>query len=140
MRRALWIAAGVLGALLVGVGLWWLFGTLTQKGATNESSQLPTVQSTDLTAEKNPTVDIRDLSFTPANIKVKVGAKVTWKNADGVGHSIVADDESNTGGLPVSPQTIGKNGVITVTFKTVGKFRYHCGVHSFMHGSVEVVE
>lgn len=140
MKKPILISLSVLGLLLVSVAAWGLMTSLSQQSSTDQPASTPTVNRTDLTAETKPTVVIRDLSFTPPNIKIKVGATVTWTNNDGVGHSVVADDASNSGGLPTDAQMFGKDETFSFTFKQAGTFKYHCIPHTFMHGSVEVTE
>lgn len=140
MKKAIWIMVGTFAAIAIGIAAWVVIGALTQKGATNEVTQPKAVERTDLTAEQSPQVIIKDLSFTPPNIKVKSGTTVTWVNKDTMNHSVIAEESTNTGDLPTQDVLFGKNETFTVTFKKVGTFKYMCGPHAFMHGSVEVVD
>ncbi len=141
MKKALWIMGSVFGAAFVGIGIWVLVGALSQKGPTNEDGYPQGVNRTDLTAQANPQVTIRDLSFSPSNIIVKKGSTVTWVNGESLAHSIVATDDSNAGDLPTKAREtrMGKGDTLKLTFNKVGVFEYVCGVHSFMRGSVQVV-
>jgi plastocyanin len=139
MKKAVWIGLAVVAVLVVGTTLW-LWGSVIQNAASNQAVSQFTVDRTDFTSTKEPTVAIRDLSFKPANIKVKKGTTVIWTNSDGVAHSIVADKDSPAGDLPTDSLTFGKADTFRVTFKQLGTFSYHCEPHTFMHGSVEVVE
>ena len=141
MKKALWIMGSVFAAAFVGIGVWVLVGAFQQKGATNENPYPNGINRTDLTAQENPVITIRDLSFNPTNVTVKQGTTIKWVNNDGVPHSIVAEDAANTGGLPTKQREtrLGKGDTFSVTFNELGTFNYGCGVHTFMHGSVQVV-
>lgn len=77
-------------------------------------------------------VRIGDFSFGPANITVASGVPVTWTNADPVPHSVVLDDGSARSG------TIGPNQTFQYAFPKTGTFKYFCGIHNYMTGSVTV--
>jgi plastocyanin len=78
--------------------------------------------------------------FTPSDVTVNVGEKVTWSNVGGGRHNVVFDNGSFTD--PASGDT--SNWTVSQTFNTVGNFRYYCVVHggpggSGMSGIVRVV-
>jgi plastocyanin len=78
-------------------------------------------------------VTIRDFSFGPKAITVHVGDTVTWANAGPTDHTATADDGSfDTGDLKA-----GQSG--SHTFASAGTFAYHCTLHPFMRGTVQVV-
>ena len=77
-------------------------------------------------------VAITNFAFTPATLKVKPGATVTWTNRDEEPHTVVAENNSfHSPGLDA-------NGTYTYTFTTAGTFDYICSIHPFMHGTVVV--
>jgi len=77
-------------------------------------------------------VDITDDTF-PANIVVKVGGSVTWKNDDTDEHDVTARDSSFYGDLPP-----GEN--FTQTFPRAGVIVYYCHYHQpNMRGKITVV-
>jgi plastocyanin len=77
-------------------------------------------------------VDIRSMSFQPANIQVTVGTTVTWTNFDGVNHTVTSDAAVFESGPLADGDTY------SYTFNTVGTFPYHCSIHTMMRGSVVV--
>jgi plastocyanin len=79
------------------------------------------------------TVTIDNFAFTPAAITVKAGSTVTWTNKDEEPHSVVSTDEPMR-----SPTLAGTANTFTHTFATPGRYAYNCGIHPFMHGTVEV--
>jgi plastocyanin len=76
------------------------------------------------------------MAFSPANITVKTGAKVTWTNDDSVAHTVVEND-SQTG--PKSGDIMpGKS--YSFTFTKAGTYHYHCTIHPNMIGTVTVTK
>ena len=78
-------------------------------------------------------VTIDNFSFTPPAIRVKAGTTVTWTNTDEEPHSVVSGEE------PMRSHTLaGPNNTFMHTFSKPGTYHYNCGIHPFMHGTVEV--
>jgi plastocyanin len=75
---------------------------------------------------------VRGFTFTPSDLTVRVGDRVTWINCDQVQHTSTAD-----GGQWSSP-LISPGAAFTETFQTAGDFPYHCTPHPFMTGRVTV--
>ena len=71
--------------------------------------------------------------FTPATVRVLVGDSVTFANHDTRPHTATADDASFDTG------SILPHGDATATFPAAGSFPYHCRIHTFMRGRVDVV-
>lgn len=79
-------------------------------------------------------VTIQNFAFSPANITVKKGTKVTWTNKDSAAHTVTETDGQtgpNSGNL-----ASGKS--YNFTFDTVGTFKYNCSIHPEMIGTVTV--
>ena len=135
MKR--WAIVVIVVVLAVtGAVAWWLISSRSRQD--NNAASTPSV--TDMTQASKVDVSIRDLSFTPAAIKIKKGTTVTWTNQDTVAHDVVGDDPVNNSWFKTSAHTFTKDQTYSVTFNTVGTFTYHCTVHPFMKGSVQVVE
>lgn len=94
-------------------------------------------------------------SFSPNPASAKIGAKVQWRNQDGLLHRIVQDkagDGGNNNGDPYGPPQGGGSGADgfdggdtspgsmsnAVTLSAAGTFRYHCAIHPGMVGSIVV--
>jgi len=76
-------------------------------------------------------IKIEDFAFSPTLATVERGATVTVTNADGVTHTLTADDGSfDTGDLAAGSKTI--------TLDEAGTFAYHCAIHTYMKGMIEV--
>jgi plastocyanin len=79
-------------------------------------------------------ISIKNFAFNPAELRVKVGDKITVSNDDSTTHTMSADDTS-TG---VDTGNISPGSSKTVTFTKPGTFVYHCHIHSSMTGTVTV--
>jgi plastocyanin len=93
---------------------------------TNSSNATPSVGST---AE---TVRISNFTFTPGNLQVPVGAKVTWTNEDSAPHTATAKDGSWDTGI------LNQGESKTLTFAKAGDYEYYCKVHPSMIARVTV--
>jgi plastocyanin len=78
-------------------------------------------------------VTIDNFAFSPSAITVKAGTTVTWTNRDEEPHSVVSSEEPMR-----SPTLAGKTNTFSHTFAKPGTYHYNCGIHPFMHGTVEV--
>ncbi len=80
-------------------------------------------------------VVIRDFAFSPVQVRVRPGTKVTWVNCEATGtdaHTSTADAGSWSSPLLASGTTF------TREFATTGVFAYHCEPHPGMTGMVTV--
>ena len=80
-------------------------------------------------------VVIRDFAFSPAQVRIRPGTKVTWVNCGDAGseaHTSTAD-----AGAWSSP-LLSAGGTYTREFPNAGAFAYHCQPHPQMKGAVTV--
>jgi plastocyanin len=73
---------------------------------------------------------IKDFKFTPEPMKAKVGDTITVTNADDTNHTATADDKSF--------DTQSFMGEKTFTVSKAGTIKYHCAIHTYMTGTIEV--
>ncbi len=78
-------------------------------------------------------VTIQDYAFHPKMIVVAPGTTVRWTNKDSDIHTVFSDTNAfmASNDLPT-----GRS--FAHTFNKTGTFRYHCGQHAFMMGTVVV--
>jgi plastocyanin len=77
-------------------------------------------------------VDINQMKFIPASVKIAKGDTVEWTNQMTMDHTATADNgEFNSG--HIKP---GKT--FSHVFDTSGPVPYHCEIHPFMKGTVDV--
>jgi plastocyanin/uncharacterized membrane protein len=75
-------------------------------------------------------VIMKNVSFQPAQITVKPGETVEWKNADIFAHTVTADDGSFDSGL-IQPGQSWK-----MTVEKAGTIAYHCTPHPNMKATL----
>lgn len=79
------------------------------------------------------TVNIKNLSFAPPTLDIKVGTKVTWINSDNVPHTVTSDS-----GNLLNSRTLSPGQSFSFTFTNPGSTSYHCAIHTMMKGNVVV--
>jgi plastocyanin len=77
-------------------------------------------------------VVIDNMQFNPQAISITAGEMVKWTNKMDKKHTVTADDGSFNSG-PLS-----KDATFSQAFKDPGTITYHCEIHPFMTGEVDV--
>ncbi|HEX3127326.1 MAG TPA: fibronectin type III domain-containing protein [Thermoanaerobaculia bacterium] len=77
-------------------------------------------------------VTVHNFEFDPATVNIQAGDTVVWTNTAGI-HSVTSDD-----GTSFSVEAKAAPWTFSHTFPAAGNFPYHCEVHSFMTGTVNV--
>lgn len=80
-------------------------------------------------------VEMKDISFSPEEVTVKVNEMVRWVNEDPVAHTITDD-----GGRFDSGAVSGSSATYEQTYAAPGVFSYTCTIHPTMKGTVIVEE
>ena len=70
--------------------------------------------------------------FEPARITILTGTTVTWHNGDATNHTVTADGDAFDSGY------VGPGATFSYTFAKQGHYAYHCQIHKFMKGEVDV--
>ena len=118
----------IVAIVLIGL-VFWAF----RSPANPSSSPTPTSPST--TADnQNPldknVVSIENSSFNPAEITIKAGDPVSFKNNDSIVHSVTFE-EFDSGELKPGSTFLH-------AFNKAGTYEYHCKIHPSMEGKVIV--
>jgi plastocyanin len=101
----------------------------------NQEATVPVITLTKLQAGGTPTaasVIMYLNAFVPADVTVKAGGTVTWRNTDSETH--------NATGNGIDTGNLTTNASSTRTFASVGTFNYACTLHAGMVGTVRVVQ
>ena len=76
-------------------------------------------------------VTIDNFTFSPAELKVKVGDTVTWTNHDDIPHTVVSAGKFRS-------KTMDTDNTFTFTFTAAGDYKYFCSLHPHMTGTITV--
>jgi plastocyanin len=79
--------------------------------------------------ETNVTID--NFTFAPAQLTVKVGTTVTWKNRDDIPHLVVSAGKFRSKPLDTDDS-------FSFTFTSPGDYKYFCSLHPHMTGTITV--
>jgi plastocyanin len=76
-------------------------------------------------------VTIDNFTFAPAQLVVKIGTTVTWKNQDDIPHTIVSAGKFKSKALDTDDS-------YSFTFTAAGDYTYFCSLHPHMTGTIKV--
>ena len=76
-------------------------------------------------------VHIDNFVFQPAELKIKVGTTVTWKNQDDIPHTVVSAGKFRSKALDTDDK-------FSFTFTNAGDYKYFCSLHPHMTGMIKV--
>ena len=77
-------------------------------------------------------ISIANFAFTPGEVHVARGARVTWQNDDGAPHGVKHADGSPGKDVLLPGENVSR------VYETSGTFDYTCSVHPYMTGRVVV--
>jgi plastocyanin len=106
-------------------------GTATTGGAGTTAAPGGTVTSA-ATAGQTVQVVMKNRTYDPQQVTVKVGDTVTWVNQDSPNHDVVADNGE------FKSELFANSGSFSFTFTKAGTYPYHCSIHPGMVGTVVV--
>lgn len=134
--RTLVVAALLLPLLAV----WFTIAAPSSEAAsypTRDMSSSNTVtaktSSTTLTNSTSISVSIIDFAYQPQNLTVTVNSQVTWTNNGMHNHTTTSDTGVWDSG------TLSPGQSYSVTFTNTGVYTYHCSIHTFMTGTITVI-
>jgi plastocyanin len=119
-RVPTWLLVVIVPAVAVIAVVVTSFVSENQHGATTGSTKAP------------DSVVIKNFSYSPNSIAVKVGATITVANEDNTAHTFTADK----GAFDTGELEGGRRDRVTVD--AAGTYAYHCEIHPFMTGTVRV--
>ena len=76
-------------------------------------------------------VTIDNFTFSPAELKVKVGDTVTWTNHDDIPHTVVSAGKFRS-------KAMDTDNAFSFTFTSAGDYKYFCSLHPHMTGMITV--
>jgi plastocyanin len=141
LERVALLTKGVeLAGLAVGLTLWARPVPLSRRLAPAAATILAACfaaaaaapPSLAASAGEQRSVDIPGTFFSPDALTVLVGDTVTWTNHDRMAHTVTADHEE------FESDRLEPGAHFATTFVQAGVYRYHCRIHRFMHGEIDV--
>jgi plastocyanin len=88
-------------------------------------------QNPGIARAEDTTVKIDNFTFEPAQLTVKVGTTVTWKNRDDIPHTVVSAGKFRSKALDTDDS-------YSFTFTAAGDYPYFCSLHPHMTGTIKV--
>jgi plastocyanin len=76
-------------------------------------------------------VTIDNFTFSPTELKLKVGDTVTWTNHDDIPHTVVSAGKFRS-------KTMDTDNTFSFTFTSAGDYKYFCSLHPHMTGMIKV--
>lgn len=97
-------------------------------------------QFIDMTGKKEITINMQNVAFSPAKVKISKGSTVTWTNQDNITHTVNTDPHPGHSYYPNQNSRDLKSGdSYSLTFADDGIYPYHCTPHaSSMKGQILV--
>ena len=89
---------------------------------------------------KEHKVEISDVKFKPAKLKVKKGDTVVWVNRDDRDHTVVAKVKDKEKEAAFDSGKIAAGEKYEHKFDKAGQYDYGCDYHPRMRGAIEVTD
>lgn len=77
-------------------------------------------------------IDIANFAFSPSSVTVQPNTSITWTNQDSSDHTVTFSN------VDIDSGNIAQGKTFTVSLGDPGHYTYHCNIHSFMTGSIDV--
>jgi plastocyanin len=100
-------------------------------GAFAIAATLPLLLGSTRARAEDTNVTIDNFTFQPAELTVKVGTTVTWKNHDDIPHTVVSAGKFRS-------KTLDTDDSFSFTFTAAGDYKYFCSLHPHMTGMIKV--
>jgi plastocyanin len=84
-------------------------------------------------------IDAKSNQWTPDDIIVDVGTKVTWRNTDPILHNIKKSADAVDFGAKFGLDSFSPGASYSFTFTKAGTFPYACTIHAAMTGKIQGV-
>ena len=105
--------------LVAMIGAWLVVGASVSPAATTSHVKITENQTT------------LKYGFHPASITVHKGDTIVWNNKSDAPHTVTFNNGSYN-------KTVNPGHSVSRTFNKAGTFKYHCNIHTYMHGTVTV--
>ena len=104
----------------------------TQPVASNVSNSASANTTTSISIPQGASAQQVDQYYMPVNASIPKDATITWTNKDVAPHTATASDGSFDTGI------FNAGSTASAMVKGQGDIQYHCTIHPWMHGSLQV--
>ena len=104
----------------------------TQPVASNVSNSASANTTTSISIPQGASAQQVDQYYMPVNASIPKDATITWTNKDVAPHTATASDGSFDTGI------FNAGSSASAMVKGQGDIQYHCTIHPWMHGSLQV--
>ena len=81
---------------------------------------------------EDATVNIDNFTFAPAQLTVKAGTTVKWRNEDDIPHTVASTTRT------FKSKALDTDDTFSFTFQDAGTYEYFCSLHPHMKGTIVV--
>ena len=81
---------------------------------------------------EDATVKIDNFTFAPAQLTVKAGTTVIWRNEDDIPHTVASSTRA------FKSKALDTDDRFSFTFRDAGTYEYFCSLHPHMRGTILV--
>ena len=133
---------GIVAAVVLIIGIA-AYSMMSGQPYVVPSQTVPSTESnTESAASANALVkeglieaSIENFAFVPAEIRIKVGSKITWTNNDDSPHTVTSESGGKT---ELTSPMLDKGESYAHVFDTPGVYNYRCNLHPGIKGKVVV--
>jgi len=119
--------------LIVSILILLVLSGCTNVSDNSETSADSAQVNEDVQSGATQTIEIKNMAFSPIQLKVGKGDTIIWINEDSAKHTVTSDS-----GIELDSELLSKSMTYSHTFKNTGTYGYHCGIHPSMIGSIIV--
>jgi plastocyanin len=128
------LTLGIKNLLMVvlGIGITLSVASMLSIYITSVAAQSSTDTTTSIFIPQGASAQQVDQYYMPVNASIPKDATITWTNKDVAPHTATASDGSFDTGV------INPGSTASAMVKGQGDIQYHCNIHPWMHGSLQV--
>jgi plastocyanin len=118
--------------VVLGIGITLSVTSMLSIYITSVAAQSSTDTTTSISIPQGASAQQVNQYYMPVNASIPKDATITWTNKDVAPHTATASDGSFDTGV------INPGSTASAMVKGQGDIQYHCNIHPWMHGSLQV--
>lgn len=118
--------------VVLGIGITLSVASMLSIHITSVAAQSSPDTTTSISIPQGASAQQVDQYYMPVNASIPKDATITWTNKDVAPHTATASDGSFDTGA------INPGSTDSAMVKGQGDIQYHCNIHPWMHGSLQV--